>query len=481
MAAIFWGAVLLLAHTYFLYPLSLLLWDAGRQAAGLRRFLVQGIDQRSRRGEAYTPSVSLVIPAHDEAEVIAAKLENSLSLDYPEGLLEVVVGSDGSTDGTDELVAACPDPRVHLSAAPRGGKVAVLNRCVPASTGEIVVLTDANTMLDKRAVRALVRRFLDQEVGAAVGRLKLYNRKRREYEESLYWSYETLLKHWEGSHGAVLGANGGLYALRSALFQRLPPDTVVDDFVIPVRLLQQGWQVVYEPGAVAYEETTEDYSREFARRARISAGNYQALQRHAGLLVPWRAPFAAYAFFSHKVLRWLAPLLMAMVLVSNALLAARGSLYAGLLLGQLGFYALALAGEIGYPVALKACSSSLMHKSEGGLVKLNLATKEQVRRAFDQIMENAPAPLEGVLVQEMVSGYRELLMGLTRDAQFGPCVVLGLGGVMTEVFQDTAYRMAPVDAAEVEEEPARAGLDAGHRRDRGLLQGVLLGGVLLGR
>lgn len=113
--------------------------------------------------------------------------------------------------------------------------------------------------------------------------------------------------------------------------------------------------------------------------------------------------------------------------------------------------AIEAAKEIGYPVALKACSSSLMHKSEGGLVQLNLATNEQVRQAFDRIAKKAPGPLEGVLVQEMISGYRELLVGMTRDAQFGPCVVLGLGGVMTEVFQDTAFRMAPVDAAEAED------------------------------
>ncbi|HEY3451172.1 MAG TPA: glycosyltransferase family 2 protein [Myxococcales bacterium] len=347
MAAVFWVTVLLLAHTYFLYPLTLLLWDAGRQASGLRRYLVQGLDRRNRRGEAYTPMVTLLVPAHDESEVIAGKLENSLSFDYPEGLLEVVVGSDGSTDGTDQYVAGCPDPRVRLSAAPRGGKVAVLNRCIPSAAGEIVVLTDANTMIDKRAIRALVRRFLDPDVGAVVGRLKLYNRRRREYEESLYWSYETLLKHWEGAHGAVLGANGGLYAIRRGLFERLPADTVVDDFVLPVGLLERGYRVVYEPEAVAYEETTEDYSKEFDRRARISAGNFQALQRHAGLLLPWRAPFAAYAFLSHKVLRWLAPFLMALALVSNVLLAPRGPLYAVLLLGQLSFYALALLGMSG--------------------------------------------------------------------------------------------------------------------------------------
>lgn len=344
MSVVFWAAVFLLVHTYFLYPVTLILWDAGRQVRELRRYLVQGQDRRRRRGEAMVPPVTLVVPAHNEVSCIAAKLDNSLSLDYPDKSFEVLVGSDGSSDGTDEVVRDCPDPRVVLSAASRGGKVAVLNRCIPAAQGEIVVLTDANTMIDKRAVRALVRHFADPEVGAVCGRLKLYNRKRKEYEESLYWSYETLLKLYEGKHGAVLGANGGLYAIRRSLFDRLPPDTIVDDFVIPLRLLDRGYKVVYEPEAVAYEETTEDYDREFGRRARISAGNFQALVRHAALLVPWRQPFVAYAFWSHKALRWMAPFLMALALVANAFLAPRSPFYALLLLAQLGFYALALAG-----------------------------------------------------------------------------------------------------------------------------------------
>jgi cellulose synthase/poly-beta-1,6-N-acetylglucosamine synthase-like glycosyltransferase len=139
-------------------------------------------------------------------------------------------------------------------------------------------------------------------VGAVCGRLKLYNRLRKEYEESTYWTYETLLKLYEGKHGAVLGANGGLYAIRRALFAPLPPDTIVDDFVIPLRILEAGYQVRFDPEAAAYEETTEDYAREFARRARIGAGNFQSLSRLPGLLNPSRG-FAAYAFWSHKVLR----------------------------------------------------------------------------------------------------------------------------------------------------------------------------------
>jgi len=184
-------------------------------------------------------------------------------------------------------------------------------------------------------------------VGAVCGRLALFNPTRPGYEEATYWSYETLLKLYEGSHGAVLGANGGLYAVRRALFERLPPRHGGRRFRDPVRLLERGYRVVFEASAVAFEETTEDLRREFSRRARISAGNFQALGRHLGMLAPWRSPFVAYAFWSHKVLRWLAPLLLVTALITNAVLAERSRAYAALLVGQVAFYGLSLAGGRG--------------------------------------------------------------------------------------------------------------------------------------
>jgi cellulose synthase/poly-beta-1,6-N-acetylglucosamine synthase-like glycosyltransferase len=344
MELVFWAAVVLLLHTYFLYPLTLIAWDAVRQVREGLRFL-DGRERRRREQGAFLPSVTLVVPAHNEESCIPDKLDNSLSIEYPDDRFEVLVGSDGSTDRTEALVTACPDPRVRLSSAERGGKVAVLNRCIPMAKGEIVVLTDANTMIDKRAVGRLVRHFADPNVGAVCGRLKLYNRVRREYEESTYWTYETLIKFYEGKHGAVLGANGGLYAIRRSLFQRLAPETIVDDFVIPLRVLEAGYQVLFDPEAVAYEETTEDYKKEFARRARISAGNFQSLKMVPGLLSPRRG-FAAYAFWSHKVLRWVAPLLMVVALAANLFLLDEGLLYPVLFGGQLAFYLLACAGRL---------------------------------------------------------------------------------------------------------------------------------------
>lgn len=352
----FWAAAVLLAQTYFLYPLWLL------------------VLARMKRGESSAPAcprvwptVSLVVAAHDEAECIEEKLRNSLALDYPPDRLEVLIGSDGSTDGTDAIVEAHPDPRVHLRAAPRAGKTSVLNRCIPAARGDLVVLSDANTRIEPGALKALVRHFQDPGVGAVCGRLQLYNPTRAEYEESAYWRYESWLKAMEGKQGAVVGANGGLYAIRRDLFTSLPPSTIVDDFVIALRLLDQGYRVLYEPQALASEETTEDYGREFGRRARIAAGNFQSLGLVPGLLSPFRG-FPAFAFWSHKVLRWCAPALMLVALLANVLL-LDAPFYRFTMAAQVGFYGLAVLGSLAVGPALVRRAAGIAYY----FVTMNLA------------------------------------------------------------------------------------------------------------
>ncbi|MHB8873732.1 MAG: glycosyltransferase family 2 protein [Myxococcaceae bacterium] len=346
VAFLFWCSGLLLLHTYLFYPLALVAIDALAHAVRS----VRGLNALPEEGEgaakdAYLPSVTLVVAAHNEVACIERKVEDSLALDYPRDRLQVLVGSDGSTDGTDEIVRRRRDPRLVLSRAERAGKTTVLNRCIPLASGEIVVLTDANTEIDAPAVKKLVRHFADPEVGAVCGRLVLYNPSRPGYEESAYWSYESLIKLFEGRRGAVLGANGGLYAIRRTLFTRLPSQTIVDDFVIPARILARGYRVLYEPLAVAREETTEDYGREFGRRARIAAGNFQSLSMLKGLLSPF-AGFPAFAFWSHKVVRWCAPALMLLALAANAALLDR-TFYRVTFVLQGTFYGLALAGRLG--------------------------------------------------------------------------------------------------------------------------------------
>ncbi len=342
---VFWISALALAHTYFLYPLLLVAAGAVRGALDDFRYVGGGGERRALPRQRL-PKVSLLFSAWNEEEVIGKKLENCLALDYPPDCLEILVGSDGSDDGTDAIVAACKDPRVVLSPGPRMGKASVLNRLAARATGDILVFSDANTLFDPAAIRMLVRHFRDPAVGLVCGRLRLFNPSRERFEESTYWVYESFLKFMEGKWGAVMGANGGIYALRRSLWEPLSPQTVVDDFVVAGRCLLRGRRVIYDPEAVAWEETTEDYARERARRVHIAAGNFQALVRLRGLLSPSR-PGLAFAFVSHKVLRWLAPFFLLGALVSNFFLLGP-AFYNLSLIFQIAFYGLALAAHRGF-------------------------------------------------------------------------------------------------------------------------------------
>ncbi len=349
----------LVAFSYVGYAAVLALWDGVREASGATRFLACGADRRTRRGAEAWPRVSLVFSAYDEEPCIRRKIENCLAIDYPADRLEILIGCDGCTDRTAEIARAVGGARVKVEEIqPRAGKAAALSRLVPAAAGDIVVLTDANVMLDPGAVAALVRRFRDPAVGAVVGRLRLFNPTRMEFEESLYWRYETLLKYYEGKHGCVLGANGGLYAVRRVLFSPLRPDTIIDDFVIPLRIAVRGFAVPFEPDALAHEETTESTGSEFVRRARIGAGCWQSLTRMPRVLDP-RGGFLFFSFVSHKLLRWATPFLLAVAFLANAAAAVEPGAWGlrALLAAQLAFYALALAGRRGIAGPLRRVAS----------------------------------------------------------------------------------------------------------------------------
>ena len=336
----------LVAYTYFGYPIVLMAWTGLHEAMAGLRFVMGGPDRRARRRDDRWPMLTVVVAAHDEETCIRQKVENCLALDYPAAELEVLVGCDGCSDRTAERARSTGDGRVTVIEAPRSGKAAVLSRLVPLAKGDLVILTDANTMIDKGAAKALARHFHDPSVGAVVGRLRLYNRVKRDYEESIYWKYETVLKYHEGKRGCVLGANGGIYAVRRLLFQPLPETTITDDFVVPLRIAARGWRIPYEPAAIAFEETTEDVEQDFGRRARIGAGNWQSLALLPEALDP-RTGFLCFSFVSHKLLRWLVPLFLTVALAASIPAALRGGFFMNALLaGQLAFYALALAGKL---------------------------------------------------------------------------------------------------------------------------------------
>jgi cellulose synthase/poly-beta-1,6-N-acetylglucosamine synthase-like glycosyltransferase len=333
MEIAFWAFALLLLHTYALYPLSLpvlaRLFPARRKA--------------SASPSVSRPKVSLIIAAYNEEKILEEKIRNCFELEYPREDLEILIGSDGSSDRT-EAIAAQYAPGVKLFAFPkREGKASVLNRLVPAARGEILVFCDANTMLLKNVLQKLTAPFEDENVGSVCGKLILHDAGESALGigESMYWNLESEIKKQEGRLGTVIGANGGIYAIRKELYSPIPVGVkVMDDFYVTTRVLCAGKDVVYEPQAIGSEETSLDAYGEFHRKVRISQANFNLLPRYIPLLNPLR-PLVAYGFFSHKLLRWLAPLILVALFLANLALAPSSRFYAGLLGAQAAFYAAA--------------------------------------------------------------------------------------------------------------------------------------------
>jgi hypothetical protein len=330
--SLFWISVAFPLYVYIGFPL--LLW------------LLQALVRRAPRRQPIEPSVSLLVAAYNEAAVIADKIRNSLALDYPAGKLEIVVASDGSEDATAEIVRsfeAESGGRVRLLNYPQNrGKMAVLNDAIRELRGDIVAFSDATSILAAESLRILVQSFSDPRVGAASGIYRLLKQDQAQLglQEDIYWKYETFLKVQEARLGAFTGAHGSLFAIRRALYPFPSENTINDDFTIPMRILERGYRVAYEPAAVACEEAHE--MEGFSRRVRITAGNVEQLRELRGLLWPPR-PFVLFCLLSHKTGRLLVPVFMLIALATN--IALRGQFpYDWLLLGQAFFYSLAVLG-----------------------------------------------------------------------------------------------------------------------------------------
>ncbi len=329
---LFWISAGFAVYVYAGYPV--VLWA------------LQAVFRAAPRQQPVEPSVSLLVAAYNEAAVIAEKIRNSLALDYPADKLEIVIASDGSQDATAGIVQSISGSetgRVRLlNYAQNRGKMAVLNDAVQELRGEIVAFSDASSMLAADSLRTLVQSFSEPHVGAASGVYRLLKKDQAQLgaQEDLYWKYETFLKVQEAKLGAFTGAHGSLYAIRRALYPFPPLATINDDFTIPMRILERGHRVAYEPAAVAYEEAHE--MEGFSRRVRITAGNIEQLREIKGLIWPPR-PFVLFCLLSHKTGRLLVPVFMLMALAAN--IALRGQFpYNWLLLGQALFYGLAALG-----------------------------------------------------------------------------------------------------------------------------------------
>jgi cellulose synthase/poly-beta-1,6-N-acetylglucosamine synthase-like glycosyltransferase len=329
---LFWTCLAAVCYAYVGYPV--LIW------ALARLFGRRGDGPHVPRPEEL-PTLSVLIAAYNEEAVLEERIRNALALVYPAGKFEIVVASDGSSDGTASIVRRFQGRGVRLlDYHPRRGKSSVLNRAFRELRGEVVLLSDANTHTDPDAALRLARWFREPDIGVVCGRLVLTDPATGRNVDGMYWRYETFLKCCEGRLGALLGVNGAIYAMRRELFMPIPEQTLIDDVILPLRTrMRTGCGLVYDRTAIAREETAPDVRGEFNRRVRFGAGGYQAMAMLWPLLDPRRG-WIALSFFSHKVLRWLCPFALLCVAASNLALAGR-PFYRELLALQAGFYLVA--------------------------------------------------------------------------------------------------------------------------------------------
>ena len=322
---LFWASLAALVWTHLLYPLAI---------AALAR-----VRPRPVAAADIHPTVSLIIPAYNEEDVIDGKLENALALDYPRDRLEIVVTSDDSSDGTHAAVARYADRGVRLIHCVRGGKVAAQDRAVAETTGEIVAFGDANVRWEPDALRRLVRPFADPAVGMACGNVRLVNPGGGTNQEGLYWRYEMWLRRRESQAHSITGSNGAIYAVRREAYRNVDP-RFGHDLSFPYLMVQNGYRAVYEPSARATESMTTDIEDEFRRKVRMFEHCWLILFRGRMFGLRRLGPVYWIEIVSHRLLRYWSGPLHLLLLVTSALLARQGTVYAVVLGAQLAGLAL---------------------------------------------------------------------------------------------------------------------------------------------
>jgi len=338
---IFVGVALLIAYTYVGYPLLV--------------FVLSHLFSRPVHQDDFTPKVSVIIAAHNEELNLAAKIENTLALDYPREKLEIVVASDCSTDRTDEIAQQYADRGVILHRQEeRHGKTMAQKAAVRASSGEILVFSDATTNYQPDALRKIVRSFADSQVGCVAGQLVYVDRSATAVGQGCrsYWGYEKFIKRSESRLGSLIGVSGCLYAVRRICQVRLA-NQMIDDFVIATEIHLQGLRTIYEPAAISTEDTNKRSRDEFQMRVRVIAQTMRALYRYRRILNLRQHGIYAFQMLSHKVLRYAVPFFLLTVLVSNWLLADASDLYRYIFIGQAAFYAAAVIGWLAERIGIK--------------------------------------------------------------------------------------------------------------------------------
>lgn len=330
MEVVFWLSVAAVGYAYIGYPLLLT--------------LISQLRPKPVRSKAWTPSVSVVIAAHNEERDLAAKLENTLALDYPKSHLEIIVTSDCSTDRTDEIARSFSPRGVRLHRQEeRFGKTAAQNAAVTQARGEIIVFSDATTHYRPDVLRLMMPAFADPGVGCVTGRVIYQDVKDSSVGAGTqsYWNYEFFLKRHESNVCSLIGVCGCMYAVRKSAYVPLYNDAC-SDFIIATTMVEQGLRAVYVPEAVCIEEPNRHAKKELAARVRIISQTFSDLWRNRGVLNPFRSGFYAVQLWSHKIMRYLVPVFLIAVFVTSAFLAPRNVFYAAVFAVQLAFYLAAM-------------------------------------------------------------------------------------------------------------------------------------------
>lgn len=333
MEFLFWFCIAAVFYVYIGYPIVMYIVSRGAPPLA--------------SSDASAPSVALLISAYNEVDCIEEKLRNSLELEYPVGQLNIIVISDASSDGTDDIVTAYQEQGVALlRMASQSGKTVGLNAAVERTESEVIVFSDANAMYRKDAIRALVRPFSDQRIGAVVGeQAYLESNSESSRSESLYWRYETKIKEFESARGSVVGGDGAIYAIRRCLYEPMKAEAL-SDFVNPLQVVRAGYRCVYTRDAVAYEEAAADFVLEYRRKVRIVNRAWRAMMSMREMLNPFAYGVFSIKLWSHKVLRWVAPIFLVSAFVTNIWLLQEGVVYRVVFFFQCGFYTLALVGAL---------------------------------------------------------------------------------------------------------------------------------------
>jgi cellulose synthase/poly-beta-1,6-N-acetylglucosamine synthase-like glycosyltransferase len=332
MAILFWLLLAIIFYTYFGYPLFIL-------------FISLFVGRKVARADI-EPSVTFLITAYNEEKSIKEKIEDTIALDYPKEKLEILVASDASSDNTDNIIKGFQDKRIRLFRVEgRVGKTQTQNQAIQRANGEIIIFSDATTKYEKTAIRKIVRNYADSTVGAVSGRYKYFdpNQSQIGIGTIAFWDYENFIKMRQTKIRTITGCCGCIYSVRRNLYIPLPRD-IISDLVEPLKVLEQGYRIVFEPEALAYETTCQNSDEEFKMRLRVISRGMRGLLYMKHLLNPFKYGFISFQLISHKILRWLIPLFLAILYITNIFLIQKNIFYLIFFSLQSIFCLLALIG-----------------------------------------------------------------------------------------------------------------------------------------